>query len=144
MNSWENSAEGEFKAYPTDFEGIVNEVEIYQCPSRGVRVILSNGIPDHDVTLYNKNTLCEVRWVVELPLDPVVAESRTEIPSLGMIAMARNGIPAYGPMELFDENAVEPSDSSVIGAGYWYGHASGDGSWHFHVRFLFSLWLPGT
>jgi len=129
LDSWDNR---EFKAYPDDFGDLRNEVEIYQCPSRGVRVIMSNGIPNHDVTTYNRNGLCEIKWVIELPLDPVVAETRTEIPTGGMIAMATNGIPAYGPMELFNENAVEPSDSTVVGAGFWYGHASNGGSWHFH------------
>eukprot|EP00751_Fragilariopsis_kerguelensis_P003942 CAMPEP_0170812694 /NCGR_PEP_ID=MMETSP0733-20121128/36223_1 /TAXON_ID=186038 /ORGANISM="Fragilariopsis kerguelensis, Strain L26-C5" /LENGTH=275 /DNA_ID=CAMNT_0011169525 /DNA_START=35 /DNA_END=862 /DNA_ORIENTATION=- len=129
LDSWKR---GEFKAYPDDFGDLRNEAEIYRCPSRGVRVIMSNGIPNHDVTLYNAQGLCEIKWVIELPLDPVVAEIRIEIPTVGMVAMATNGIPAYGPMEAFNANAVEPTDSAVFGAGFWYGHASLGGSWHFH------------
>jgi len=67
-----------------------------------------------------------------MPLNPVVAQTRTEIPTLGMIAMATNGVPAYGPMELFNNNAVEPTDSEVQGAGFWYGHPGNGGTWHFH------------
>jgi len=129
VNSWDA---GEFKGYPDDFGDLRNEVEIYRCPSRGVRVIRSNGIPDHDVTLYNRNGLCETKWIIELPLDPALAETRTEIPTVGMVAMAKNGIPAYGPMEAFDENAVEPSETDVVGSDFWYGHASNGGAWHFH------------
>lgn len=136
IDSWENSR-GEFKAYPDDFEGVLNEVAIYQCPSRGVRVMISNGVPNHDVTLSNRQPLCEVPYVVEMPLNPVVAQTHTEIPTLGMIAMATNGVPAYGPMELFNNNAVEPTDSQVQGAGFWYGHPGNGGTWHFHVRHSF-------
>jgi hypothetical protein len=41
-------------------------VEIYQCPSSGKRVIISNGIPDHDVTLQSPSGPCEIYWAVEV------------------------------------------------------------------------------
>lgn len=54
------------KIYPNDFSGILNKVEIYQCPSSGKRVIISNGVPDHDLTLQNPLAPCEVNWAVEV------------------------------------------------------------------------------
>ena len=39
---------------------------------------------------------CEINWAVELPLNPTVADAPTEVPIRGMIAMATNGVPAYG------------------------------------------------
>ena len=132
IDSWIGSRGG-LKAYPNDFEGVLSEVEIYQCASSGKRVIISNGVPDHDVTLQNRNGLCEVHWVIEMPLNPVVAGSPTEIPLRGMIAMSANGVPAFGPMEANSLNAVElTTEDAVVGAGFWYGHASGDSTWHFH------------
>ncbi|KAL7545550.1 hypothetical protein ACHAWF_008901 [Thalassiosira exigua] len=125
---------GETKAYPGDFEGIVNRVEVHRCPSRGKRVVISNGVPNHDVVLFNREGLCEYNWVVEMPLDPKVADERTEVPIRGMIAMATNGVPAYGPQEADSNNAVEVAMavSGAQGAQYWYGHAGPNSAWHVH------------
>ena len=129
--SWDQR--GEEKSYPDDFEGILNQVQIYQCPSRGKRVLVSNGIPDHSVTMQNRNGPCEFNWVVELPLNPTTGndQKRTEVPIRGMIAMAINGVPAYGPQENDYYNAVEGT-VGVQGARYWYGHAAANNAWHFH------------
>mmetsp|Transcript_13078 Transcript_13078/g.36191 ORF Transcript_13078/g.36191 Transcript_13078/m.36191 type:complete len:850 (+) Transcript_13078:53-2602(+) len=127
---WANQR-GQDKTYPDDFGGILNQVEIYQCPSRNKRVIISNGIPDHDVTLQNPLAPCQTNWAVEMPLQPQVAASQTEIPIRGMVAMALNGVPAYGPQESDDANAVDGADS-VPGAKFWYGHTGGNLVWHFH------------
>jgi hypothetical protein len=58
--------EMEEKIYPDDFQDILNKVEIYQCPSSGKRVIISNGIPDHDVTLQSPSGPCEINWAIEV------------------------------------------------------------------------------
>lgn len=54
------------KTYPGDFDGIFSIAEIYQCPSSGKRVIISNGIPNHDLTLQNDVGPCEINWAVEV------------------------------------------------------------------------------
>jgi len=59
-----------------------------------------------------------------------VALSKTEVPVRGMIAMATNGVPAYGPQESDSNNAVAGNDG-VPGARFWYGH-TGAQTWHFH------------
>lgn len=123
---------GETKVYPDDFEGILNSVSIYVCPTSDKRVIISNGIPDHDLEMSNDNEPCEINWVVEIPLNPSLENSKTEIAPRGIIAMALNGVPTYGPMESSDENAVETATGQVGGAGYWYGHADGQNRWHVH------------
>mmetsp|Transcript_16509 Transcript_16509/g.37941 ORF Transcript_16509/g.37941 Transcript_16509/m.37941 type:complete len:154 (+) Transcript_16509:465-926(+) len=132
--NWRNDPAGDIKEYPTDFDGLTNQVAIYTCPTSDKRVIISNGVPDHTVTIYNPNTLCEINWVVEIPLSPVENEGGlTEIPIRGMIAMAVNGVPAYGPQEADGFNAVEVTQSTLVGAGFWYGHASPNNAWHVHV-----------
>ncbi|KAL7540868.1 hypothetical protein ACHAXR_010440 [Thalassiosira sp. AJA248-18] len=136
LTSWFGQR-GEEKTYPGDFiengEVILNKVQIFQCPSRGKRVIISNGIPNHGVILQNRNGPCEINWVVEMPLNPTVAseEERTEIPIRGMIAMAMNGVPAFGPQESDSNNAVEGT-MGVPGARFWYGHAGPNSAWHTH------------
>ena len=67
-----------------------------------------------------------------MPLNPSVAATITEIPARGTIAMALNGVPAYGPMEGNDFNAVEGANAAG-GAAFWYGHAS-NAVWHFHSK----------
>ena len=85
------------------------------------------------MTLYNSHNLCEINWVVEMPLNPTQATDHTEVPIRGMLAMALNGVPGYGPQESDSLNAVEVSTSTKTGAGYWYGHPGADNVWHFHV-----------
>jgi hypothetical protein len=65
LTSWADSRR-EQKLYPDDFQGILNKAEIYVCPSSRKRVIISNGIPDHSVTLQNNLAPCEVNWAVEV------------------------------------------------------------------------------
>ena len=68
-----------------------------------------------------------------MPLEPTMENSKTEIPIRGAIAMALNGVPAYGPQEAAGENAVEPdSNSQIQDAQFWYGHADRQKAWHFH------------
>jgi hypothetical protein len=67
LTSWVNSR-GMIKTYPGDFDGILSTVEVFQCPNRGKRVMISNGIPDHEVTLQNRNAPCEINWVVEVSI----------------------------------------------------------------------------
>jgi len=130
LTAWDNQ-KGQVKEYPGDFAGFANEAKIYRCPARNKRVIISNGIPDHQVTLQNKKGPCVINWVVEIPLNPTIATSRTEVPIRGMLAMALNGIPAYGPQESDSNNAVE-GDDGVQGARFWYGHAGPNSAWHIH------------
>lgn len=64
MTDWDRR---ETKIYPDDFEGILNNVTIYNCPSSQKRVMISNGIPDHDVDSVPSNTNpCEINWAVEV------------------------------------------------------------------------------
>lgn len=134
ITSWANQ-EGTLMTYPDDFDGILSEAKIYRCPSSNKRVIISNGIPDHDLVIQqNNNGACEIPYAIEMPLDPVYDSTTpiSEIPVRGMIAMAKNGVPAYGPQESDSLNAVEATESNKTDAGYWYGHRGVDSGWHFH------------
>jgi len=91
------------------------------------------GIPDHDVTQGNPNSPCEINWAITIPLNPTVANSKSELGTRGIVGMSLNGVPAYGPQEGGSTNAVEPDNgASITDAQYWYGHAAMSGDWHFH------------
>ena len=62
---WERNTE---YIYPDDFEDLRNEVSIYVCPTSDKRVILSNAIPDHSVTMFNTAVPCEVKWALEVSI----------------------------------------------------------------------------
>ena len=63
MANWQSGGSYE---YPADFEGILNDVKIYQCPTSDKRVIISNAIPDHSVQQNNPNSPCEIMYAVEV------------------------------------------------------------------------------
>ena len=71
-----------------------------------MRIIKSNGIPDHAVTLDNPNVPCPINWMVTVPLTPAFSGSDTEVGALGVIGMGLNGIPAYGAQEGGGSNAA--------------------------------------
>jgi len=131
-DGWTN-AKGTDKIYPDDF-AILNEVTVYRCAAAGKRVIISNGIPDHDLTIeQNHDGICEIPYALEMPLDPVYDDSLPikELPVRGIIAMARNGVPAYGPQESDSLNALG-NVTTKIDASFWYGHRGPDQGWHTH------------
>jgi hypothetical protein len=125
---------GQSYSYPRDFGGLENAFGIWRCPTAKKRVLVSNGITDHDVKQGNPNTMCAVPWYIEFPLNPTVTATRTEPASHGVIAFGLNGIPAFGAQEAAGDNAYEHAEDAFIkDAKYWYGHASPDYTWHYHT-----------
>lgn len=120
--------------YPAAFGNVLNEVVSYKCETSDLRVIISNGIPDHKIVQANPNKACEINYAIVIPLNPEIAEVRTEIPVRGPIAVSRNGVPAYGAHEANNAgNVVEPDANSIVqDGGFWYGHASKNNAWHVH------------
>ena len=126
--------------YPDDFGEVLNEVKIYRCEISQKRVIISNGIPDHSFFMHRDMNACEVPYAIELPLHPKnpdpdrPIEANKEIPIRGMVAIAKNGVPAFGAQEVDGANAVEPCNITgcVQDAQYWYGHPNTKGGWHVH------------
>ena len=108
----------------------MNEVAIYTCPTSDLRIIVSNGIPDHDLTQLNPNGPCEIFWMVSFPLNPTLTAIKTEPSALGIIAMSLNGVPTFGAQEGGGTNAV--GGNGVVDGIPWYGHAAPGGNWHYH------------
>lgn len=63
MQGW--SRNRDYK-YPEDFGDILNKVTIYTCSENNKRIILSNGIPDHNVRQANPNFPCETNWAISV------------------------------------------------------------------------------
>ena len=78
LTAWDNQ-KGQVKEYPGDFAGFANEAKIYRCPARNKRVIISNGIPDHQVTLQNKKGPCVINWAVEVRFSMVYNHRRRRL-----------------------------------------------------------------
>jgi len=94
IQNWTKGTTYQYNA--ENFENILNEVEHYECTDWNKRIIISNGIPDHEVTLGNNNLPCENKWYLQIPLNPDYVTDKTEVPSKGIIAMATNGVPVFG------------------------------------------------
>lgn len=128
----ENFQTGNTYRYPEDFP-VLSSVDQFVCEKSGLRIIVSNGIPDHDVKIGNPNSPCEIPWFISMPLNGTYQSAETEVAPLGIIAVAVNGVPIYGAMEAEGLNAVEPSPTSFVqDAQYWYGHAAPNHDWHYH------------
>jgi len=119
-------------AYPSGFT-YRNKVAEYSCPVSEKRIIVSNNIPNHAVTLGNPNSPCETPFYVSLPLSPTPSGTNAEPADLGLIGIALNGVVIYGAMEGGGTNAVEPAaGAQITDAQYWYGHAAPTFDWHYH------------
>jgi hypothetical protein len=126
-----SSYEGEFtltlngRFLTQDFGAVLNKVSIYTCPTSEVRVIVSNGIPDHGITLDNPNQPCELNWMISLPLSPTLTTTLTEPAALGIIGMI--GIRYHsGEFGLFEEISSVPSTQllgyAMVDGFPIYGH----------------------
>jgi len=121
-------------SYPEEFE-ILNTHDLYECPTSEKRIIVSNAIPDHDSVHQSPTStsdVCEVNFMVVMPLNPslLADDAYLEVPSRDILGMSLTGIPAYGPQEMDDMNALEPLVGDFIVPAS--GHATPDGNWHYH------------
>ena len=130
--------------FPDDFCGLTTFYEEYECPSSKVRIIRSNNIPNHDVTIGNPNVPCDVPYHISIPLFPQYKATPTEPPPLGILGIATNGVAIYGAQEGGGTNAAEPEPGAQItDAQYWYGHAAMSGDWHYHSSLTGHKDMPG-
>lgn len=94
-------------------------------------VIQSNGIPNFEFVRITPNDLQEQNFQWEIPLYPEYNETTTEIPLLGPVAIAVNGLPIYGPNEA-QPTFGDPYVDMIL--DYCNGHTDQRGAYHFHAR----------
>ena len=112
--------------------------EAYPAPELAVscteetRVVTSNGIPHYTYQSTTPNGLEAQNFQWEVPLNPVVADSTTDLPCLGTVGYSINGIPIYGPNEgPFPDPYGDPVANGVM--DWCQGHTGGDADYHYHA-----------
>ena len=101
--------------------------QIIQDFTGGRRLILSQGVPDHFISSADVRPICQVSWALSLPLYPMPSSFAYPLPENGVIGVAINGVPIFGPRLLDGSNAVAGRDPVPC-----YGHPSHSGMWHYH------------
>ncbi len=101
-------------------------------------VIRSNGIPGYEFQQITPNDLAAQDWEWHLPRHPALAEETTEIPLLGEVAVAVNGIPIYGPNEgPFPDPFGDPVYNAIV--DWCLGHTAQRGDYHYHALLVSCL-----
>ena len=94
--------------------------------------VLSNGIPHFEFQELTPNPLSTQDYNWEIPLNPEVASQTTDIPLLGTVGIAVNGLPFYGPNEgEFPDPYGDPVYNGIM--DFCSGHTGGNSDYHFHA-----------
>ncbi len=95
-------------------------------------VVVSNGIPAYEFVALTPNDLEAQDWEWHFPLYPEVAENTAEIPLLGAIGIAVNGLPIYGPNEgAMPDPYGDPVYNDIV--DFCDGHTGPTGDYHYHA-----------
>ena len=91
----------------------------------------SNGIPNFEFVPITPNQLQEQDYTWMIPLNPQEAAQPSNIPLLGPVAIAVNGLPIFGPNEA-PPTYGDPFLDGIL--DYCLGHTAQFGNYHFHAR----------
>ncbi|MEO1643908.1 MAG: YHYH protein [Chloroflexota bacterium] len=94
-------------------------------------IITSNGITNFEFVPMTPGDLQVTELTYTIPLDPVFADEPTDIPLLGTVAVAVNGLPIYGPNEGGNLGFGDPFLDGIL--DFCNGHV-GPSGYHFHAR----------
>ncbi len=101
-------------------------------------VVASNGMPNYTFVAMTPNALTEQDHQWTIPLQPEIADSVTEIPLLGTVGFAVNGLPFYGPNEAaFPDPYGDPVYNGIMDD--CLGHTGGTGDYHYHAMLVACL-----
>jgi len=109
----------------------------YPAPSLSVTcgdttfTVRSNGIPNFEFTPVTPSDLAAQNYSWEIPLKPQAAAEPADIPLLGPVAIAVNGLPIYGPNEA-QPTWGDPYLDQIL--DFCNGHTAQRGDYHFHTR----------
>lgn len=95
-------------------------------------IVESNGMPNFEFVQITPSSLQSQSHRWEFPLIPTLADTPTDIPLLGPVAVAVNGLPIYGPNEAPNQNYGDPYLDQIL--DYCNGHTGPRGDYHFHAR----------
>jgi len=95
-------------------------------------IVASNGMPHYTYIATTPNPLGEQNHVFTFTRTPTVAGSPTDLPCLGTMGVAVNGIPLYGPNEAgFPDPYGDPIINAVLDE--CMGHTGGADDYHYHA-----------
>jgi len=102
--------------------------------------VKSNGIPNYTFVQTTPNALSDQDYLWEIPLNPKITSQTSEIPLLGIIGFAVNGLPIYGPNEgPFPDPYGDPVYNDILDS--CLGHTAQRGDYHYHAFALSCLAL---
>lgn len=94
-------------------------------------IVQSNGIPNFEFVAVTPNPLQAQNYTWRIPRRPRVAAAPQQVPLLGPIAVAVNGLPIFGPNEAPQHGTADPLLDKLL--DYCNGHTARGGVYHFHV-----------
>ncbi len=95
-------------------------------------IIESNGMPTFKAERITPNNITVQNYLWKIPLNPQIAESPTEVPYLGPIAVTVTGLPIYAPNEAGDLGYGDAKLDDILDR--CGGHIGPNGGYHFHAR----------
>ena len=95
-------------------------------------VVHSNGIPSFRYVQVTPTPLRAQRYTWLIPRHPRDAREPRQVPLLGPIAIAVDGLPIFGPNEAPEHGTADPYLDKLL--DHCNGHTALRGDYHFHVR----------
>jgi hypothetical protein len=119
----------EVQAHPANAAYPLPQVEV-TC-NGDTFTVRSNGIPNLAFSQVTPNDLASQSYVWTIPLNPSPAAQPSDLPLLGPVAVAINGLPIFGPNEA-QPTWGDPYLDQIL--DYCNGHTAQHGMYHFHAR----------
>ncbi|MEM7245048.1 MAG: YHYH protein [Acidobacteriota bacterium] len=95
-------------------------------------VVSSNGIPSYEFVLITRNDLEAQNYDWRFPLNPVLPAEAEDIPLLGTMGIAINGLPLFGPNEAeVPDPYGDPVYNGIMDS--CLGHTAQRGTYHYHA-----------
>jgi len=97
-------------------------------------IVRSNGLPHYRFRQTTPNALTVQSHEFMIPLNPTTNATTTEIPLLGTVGVAINGVPFYGPNEAANLGFGDPVADEILDE--CLGHTGGAGDYHYHALLM--------
>jgi hypothetical protein len=94
-------------------------------------IVQSNGIPNFKFVPVTPNPLSAQNYTWRIPRHPRVSNLKKQVPLLGPIAVAVNGLPIFGPNEAPQHGTADPLLDRLL--DFCNGHTARGGVYHFHA-----------
>ena len=118
-------------AYPAPSLAVTCAADIF--------TVSSNGIPHYEFQMITPNALSAQNYNWQIPRNPTPAAQVSEIPLLGEVGIAVNGLPFYGPNEgAMPDFYGDPVFNSIMDNNM--GHTAMRGDYHYHALMVETFW----